>query len=302
MLYLKNDLNGAALQLAAAKNAPDAEIRFAGQALTAQLHLLDPAAKPPEELLERLAETLAGEGAGWLDENMQALAARLDIARGRLAQAQQWLEGREGAQFDRPCPENAYVLHTKAMAYLALDRCREAAMLTEDLLLTVGDESRPIDRIGYLLDGALACERLGGADAALDKVCEALALAQPYGYVRLFADRGAPMLALLTRCARERAPEQAAFLKRAVDGAKQMSLVCPALYAPAKAQADAPQLTAAEVEILHLLAQGKTNKDICDAMGIKLSTAKFHIHNLCEKLGAANRTAAVSQAKKQGML
>ena len=37
-------------------------------------------------------------------------------------------------------------------------------------------------------------------------------------------------------------------------------------------------------------------------MGIKLSTAKFHIHNLCEKLGAANRTAAVSQAKKQGML
>ena len=302
VLYLKNDLNGAALQLAAAKNAPDAEIRFAGQALTAQLHLLDPAAKPPEELLERMAETLAGEGAGWLDENMQALAARLDIARGRLAQAQQWLEGREGAQFDRPCPENAYVLHTKAMAYLALDRCREAAMLTEDLLLTVGDESRPIDRIGYLLDGALACERLGGADAALDKVCEALALAQPYGYVRLFADRGAPMLALLTRCARERAPEQAAFLKRAVDGAKQMSLVCPALYAPAKAQADAPQLTAAEVEILHLLAQGKTNKDICDAMGIKLSTAKFHIHNLCEKLGAANRTAAVSQAKKQGML
>ena len=54
--------------------------------------------------------------------------------------------------------------------------------------------------------------------------------------------------------------------------------------------------------MLHLLAAGKTNREICEALGVKLPTAKFHIHNLCEKLGAANRTGALSEAKKRGIL
>ena len=63
LLYLKNDINNAALQVVGAKNAPDPEIRFAGLALTVWLHRLDPAAKPPEELAERLLATLEKEDA-----------------------------------------------------------------------------------------------------------------------------------------------------------------------------------------------------------------------------------------------
>lgn len=305
LLYLKNDINNAALQVAAAKSAPDVEIAFAGQALTVWLHRLDPGAKQPEELAERLLNTLREQQADWLIPNAEALVARLDISRGRLEQVQSWCERYEGAELDRCCPDNAYVVHTKAQAYLALGRLRESAMLTEALLHMIEKDCRPIDRIEYLLDGALACERLGDGDTALDKTCQALALAQPYGYVRLFADRGAPMLALLNRCARERtlSEEQTAFWRKATEAARQMSLLCPALYAPAPARDPAPpELTQAEVQVLHLLAQGKTNREICDTLGVKLPTAKFHIHNLCEKLGVANRTAAVSEAKKQGIL
>lgn len=305
LLYLKNDINNAALQVAAAKSAPDVEVAFAGLALTVWLHRLDPGAKQPEELAERMRNTLEQAGAHWLLPNAEALIARLDISRGRLEQVEQWCARCEGVELDRCCPDNAYVVHTKAQAYLALGRLREAAMLTEELLHMIEGDCRPVDRIEYLLDGALACERLGDAGTALDKACQALALAQPYGYVRLFADRGAPMLALLNRCARERplSEEQAAFTRKAAEAARQMSLLCPALYAPAPARDPAPpELTQTEVQVLHLLAQGKTNREICDTMGVKLPTAKFHIHNLCEKLGAANRTAAVSEAKKQGIL
>ncbi|WP_367924459.1 LuxR C-terminal-related transcriptional regulator [uncultured Ruthenibacterium sp.] len=304
LLYLKNDLNNAALQLAAAKSAPDPEICFAGLCLTVRLHLLDPASKQPEELVERMLRTLEEKKATWLIPNAHAFQTRLFMRRGRLEEVEQWLTRYDSAEFDRCCPENAYVLQTKAQAYLALGRYREAAMLTEDLLLMIQKDCRTIDRVEYLLDGALACERMGDGSTALDKVYQALDLAQPYGYVRLFADRGAPMLALVNRCIRERtsSEEQMAFWRKASEAAKQLSLLCPALYAPVEKTVNIPQLTQTEVEVLHLLAAGKTNRDICEALGIKLPTAKFHIHNLCEKLGAGNRTGALSEAKKRGIL
>lgn len=304
LLYLKNDINNAALQVVGAKNAPDPEIRFAGLALTVWLHRLDPAAKPPEELAERLLATLEKEDASWLIPNAEALITRLDISRGRVEKAEQWAARYEGAELDHCCPDNAYVLQTKAQVYLALGRFREAAMLTEELLHMIEGDCRPIDRIEYLLDGALACERMGDAATALDKVRQALTLAYPYGYVRLFADRGAPMLSLLDRCAKEcdLPEEQISFWRKCVEAARQMSLHCPALYAPVAKEENTTELTRTEVQVLHLLAQGKTNRDICESMGFKLPTAKFHIHNLCDKLGVANRTAAVAEAQKQGIL
>ena len=304
LLYLKNDINNAALQVSAAKSSPDPEIRFAGLAVTIQLHRLDPAAKQPEELAGRMADSLREAGADWLLPNAEALITRLDIGRGRLDQVEQWLDRYDGVELDRCCPDNAYVVHTKAQAYLALGRFREAAMLTEDLLHMIEGDCRPIDRIEYLLDGALACERMGDGTAAAGKVRSALDLAQPYGYVRLFADRGAAMLALLDRCAREDPlpEEQLPFWRKCVEAARQMSLLHPALYQPVTKEADPPELTRTEVQVMHLLAQGKTNREICDTLSVKLPTTKFHIHNLCEKLGAANRTAAVAEAKKQGLL
>lgn len=304
LLYLKNDINNAALQVAAAKSSPDPEIRFAGLALTVRLHRLDPAAKQPEELAQRMVNNLEQAGADWLLPNAGALITRLDISRGRLEKVEQWVAGHDGTELDRCCPDSAYLVHTKAQALLALGRFREAAMLTEDLLHSIEGDCRPIDRIEYLLDGALACERMGDGASALGKVHDALVLAQPYGYVRLFADRGAPMLALLDRFARETMlPEElTAFWRRCVEAARQFSLLFPALYAPAGKEEEPLQLTRTEVQVLHLLAEGKTNRDICDELGFKLPTAKFHIHNLCEKLGAANRTAAVAKAKKQGLL
>lgn len=304
LLYLKNDINNAVLQVAAAKSAPDPEIRFAGLALTVRLHRLDPAAKPPEELARRMIQNLQEAGADWLLPNAGALMARLDISRGRLEKVEQWVADHDGTELDRCCPDNAYLVQTKAQALLALGRCRESAMLTEALLHSIEGDCRPIDRIEYLLDGALACERMGDGASALGKVHDALVQARPYGYVRLFADRGAPMLALLDRLARETMlpEEMTTFWRRCVEAARQFSLLYPALYAPAGKEEEPLQLTRTEVQVLHLLAEGKTNRDICDALGFKLPTAKFHIHNLCDKLGAANRTAAVARAKKQGLL
>ena len=61
-------------------------------------------------------------------------------------------------------------------------------------------------------------------------------------------------------------------------------------------------LTARELEVLELLAQGLPNKSIAIRLGISDQTVKFHVASICGKLGAANRTDAARRALRQGMI
>ncbi len=53
---------------------------------------------------------------------------------------------------------------------------------------------------------------------------------------------------------------------------------------------------------LGLLAQGKTNKEIAETLVITERTAKFHVSSILEKLGAGNRTEAVTLAAQMGLV
>ena len=68
------------------------------------------------------------------------------------------------------------------------------------------------------------------------------------------------------------------------------------------AEDGAPDLTAREIEVLHLLAEGASNKVIARALGISAHTAKFHVASILEKLDAASRTEAVMSAIRLGLL
>ena len=67
-------------------------------------------------------------------------------------------------------------------------------------------------------------------------------------------------------------------------------------------QARAPTLTEREHGVLVLMAQGCSNVDIARRLSISLSTVKTHVYNSMQKLGAQNRTDAVSRARQQGIL
>jgi len=57
-----------------------------------------------------------------------------------------------------------------------------------------------------------------------------------------------------------------------------------------------------ELEVLHLMVQGKPNKDIALALFITEGTVKAHINNLLKKLGVSDRTQAVTTALKRGIV
>lgn len=60
------------------------------------------------------------------------------------------------------------------------------------------------------------------------------------------------------------------------------------------------RLTEREIEVLGLIAQGMTNKQIAHALQISEHTVKFHVSSIYSKLGAANRTEAVRKGARRG--
>jgi DNA-binding CsgD family transcriptional regulator len=61
-------------------------------------------------------------------------------------------------------------------------------------------------------------------------------------------------------------------------------------------------LTPRELEVLILLAEGKSNKEIARSLGISVHTAKFHVGALIDKLDAVSRTDAVAHAARRGVI
>jgi DNA-binding NarL/FixJ family response regulator len=61
-------------------------------------------------------------------------------------------------------------------------------------------------------------------------------------------------------------------------------------------------LTGREVEVLQLMADGKSNAEIAEALGRAEGTMKIHVHNILQKLDATDRTQAVTIALRRGIL
>ena len=74
------------------------------------------------------------------------------------------------------------------------------------------------------------------------------------------------------------------------------------LAAPEQGAAAAAPLTAREVEILRLVAEGYSNRRLAELLAVSEPTVKFHLTNVYRKLGVANRTEASRWAQRQGML
>ena len=71
---------------------------------------------------------------------------------------------------------------------------------------------------------------------------------------------------------------------------------------PTPAQSLVEPLTARELEVVQLLAEGLTNRRIGERLGISEHTAKFHVNSILGKLGASSRSEAVAQAARLGLV
>jgi LuxR family transcriptional regulator, maltose regulon positive regulatory protein len=235
--------------------------------------------------------------------------ARLLLAQDHLAAAARWAQENGLAATDEPDygREAEYLMLARVLlaqgrpgpALALLDRLRTAAAAQE--------RAGSLIEIGALR--ALALAASGDADRAVNALAEALTLACPQGYVRVFADEGPPMASLLARLiAAQRSGEAAtgvplgclARLQRALgaqgtvpDAGRGSVTAVPGLV---------EQLTSRELEVLQMLAAGRSNQAIASQFVVTLDTVKKHVSHVLGKLGATNRTEAVARARELSLI
>ena len=102
---------------------------------------------------------------------------------------------------------------------------------------------------------------------------------------------------------REAAPDQiAAALQAAAAGLVTLPVEISASMLPAAAEILEENLTPREIEVLEMLAEGWSNKQIAGHLKISEHTAKFHVNSILNKLGAGTRTEAVMRALRRGLV
>jgi LuxR family maltose regulon positive regulatory protein len=132
----------------------------------------------------------------------------------------------------------------------------------------------------------------GEAAAALEWLEKALKLAAPEGYLRLFLDEGRLLFGLLSRV-RHAAPELVdAILNGKPAQTESRSTLLEGLPYPLSEQ---------EIRVLKLIVAGKSNAEIAAELVISVGTAKWHVHNVLQKLGAGNRPQAIARARELGI-
>jgi LuxR family maltose regulon positive regulatory protein len=143
-------------------------------------------------------------------------------------------------------------------------------------------------RIQSLIVEALARRALGQREQALLPLERALVMAQPGGFISSFIEHGAPMQELLRRAA----------VNSTVPLYAQKLLA--AFQTPS--EKDQSALTQREMEILHLLSAGLSNRQMSEQLVISEATLKRHISNLYLKLDVHSRTQALVKAAELKLL
>lgn len=144
---------------------------------------------------------------------------------------------------------------------------------------------------GLIAVRALQAAQAETQEKALEFLTEALELAEGGGYIRTFVEVGENLIPLLREAAgRGISPDYVGQIlvvmagKADITRADQSSLVEP--------------LSERELEVLQLVTEGMSNREIAEQLIISTGTAKTHVHNLCGKLGVRNRTEAAMKAKE----
>ena len=147
---------------------------------------------------------------------------------------------------------------------------------------------------------AIAHQAHGEKDKAVQVLGDALALAEPGGFIRIFVDEGLPMAPLLSEAAAQgMMPDYVSKLLAALEAEMQKTEDKSSLPF---AQPLVEPLSQRELEVLGLIAQGFSNDEIGKRLFLALDTVKGHNRKIFDKLRVQRRTEAVARARELGLL
>ncbi len=190
---------------------------------------------------------------------------------------------------------------SQARVYLAQGDPSTALAVLEPLRQQVEAKGWVDERLKVIILEAIAHHALGENEQAVQVLGEALALAEPGGFIRIFVDEGQSMAHLLKETLnRGIAPNYVQRLLTAFPIDETEQSVSSPIQAP-KSELDEP-LSQRELEVLQLIAQGLSNREISKRLFLALNTVKGHNQKIYSKLQVQSRTEAIARARELDLL
>jgi LuxR family maltose regulon positive regulatory protein len=156
------------------------------------------------------------------------------------------------------------------------------------------------ERLKVMVLQSVALHAHGEKQEAMQLLGEALALAEPGGFIRLFIDEGSPMAQLLSEASAQGImPDYVGRLLAVFEAEKHKSEEKSDL---SPSQPLIEPLSQRELEVLRLIAQGLTNDEIGKRLFLALDTVKGHNRRIYDKLQVQRRTEAIARARELGLL
>jgi LuxR family maltose regulon positive regulatory protein len=227
-----------------------------------------------------------------------ATRARLWLAQGKLDQARHWAKTRGLSADGKLDLRNEVEYLALVRILLAEGRVDEATRLLSRIQRSMESTGRQGNLIAVLVLWAIALDMQADTRSALAMLEHAVSLARAEGYMRVFLDEGKPIETLLKIAVTQWKDRDLLAYAR-----KLLAAFADEAMPPAAGEAPQPGiLSERELEVLHLMATGCSNKEIADELVIAIGTAKRHTANIFDKLDVRNRTEAVARARQLGLL
>ena len=241
---------------------------------------------------------------------LSALRTRLWVRQDRVTEALSWVNARGLSVEDELSYLHEYEHLTLARVLITQYRrdcidngLDQAIGLLTRLLETAEAEERTGSSIEILVVQALAYEAKGDLAGAIASLERALTLAEPEGYVRIFAECGPPMARLLqeamTRGITSTYTHQ---LLTALETWGQSQDGAPTASSVPSPQALIEPLSQRELDVLRLLTTELSGPEIARELVVALSTVRTHTKRIYGKLNVTNRRAAVKRAAELNLI
>jgi LuxR family maltose regulon positive regulatory protein len=224
--------------------------------------------------------------------------ARLWVAEGNMEAAARWAQTMFSLSATSPSIMREVEWVILARLHLARHEPDKALNVLEELYQTAESSGRMGIVIEILVLRALAYHMQGNVTRALSDLEKALSLAQPEGYVRVFADEGPPMADLLLKRLEARSEGPSTGYAHVLLAALGRPIAAPSAAILPLNEA----LSEREIEVLRLLSAGLSNQEIADQLVVAISTVKWHIYHIFNKLDVRSRMQAVIRAAELNLL